>query len=313
MRIDAPPLPRLEIRDLRLVLALARSGTTAQAGAILHLTQPAVSRALLAAEERLGTKLFDRTARGLVLTEAGKRLVEGATQVLVTLGELEQRVREPIPQPVRLRLVCECYTAYHWLPSALTRLRTTLPNLEISLAVEHTSNPVRALASGEVDVALLTTAPVPRGPLEQRRAFADEVIFLLSASHPLAERKALTRDDLQAYPLLIGQTPAAEQQWFMTRTFGRRRPRLRIEHLPLTEAIIDVARAGLGIAVLSEWIAAPHLARGDLVVRRLTSGPLERPWRIAWRREHADAARSLSAVLAASAPRGVFAAHARAS
>src|SRR5690348_7559774 len=128
MRIENPPLPRLEIRDLRLVLALASSGTTAQAGAILHLTQPAVSRALLAAEERLGTKLFDRTARGLVLTEAGQRLVEGATQVLVTLGELEQRVREPIPAPVRLRLVCECYTAYHWLPSALTRLRTTLPN-----------------------------------------------------------------------------------------------------------------------------------------------------------------------------------------
>src|SRR5689334_23051622 len=110
-----PPLPRLEIRDLRLVLALASSGTTAQAGATLHLTQPAVSRALLAAEDRLGTKLFERTPRGLVPTEAGQRLVEGAAAVLVGLGDLEQRVREPLAQPMQLRLVCECYTAYHWL------------------------------------------------------------------------------------------------------------------------------------------------------------------------------------------------------
>ncbi|RKH99380.1 LysR family transcriptional regulator [Corallococcus sp. AB038B] len=301
----APPSPRLDVRDLRVVLALASAGTTARAAAALHLTQPAVSRALLAAEERLGTRLFDRTPRGLVPTPAGQELVAGATRILVELGDLEHRVRAPVAPSIRLRLVCECYTAYHWLPSALVTLRKSLPGLHLSLAVEHTQDPVPALVAGELDVALLTTSTVPRAGLETRPLFSDEIIFVVAASHPLASRRALTREDLREHTILTGQTPAAESQWFMTQVFGRERPRLRVERLPLTEAILDVARAGLGVAVLSEWISTPHLGKGDLVVKRLASGPLRRPWRMAWRKETGDSALRLLAALESTVPRGL--------
>ncbi|NPD23025.1 LysR family transcriptional regulator [Corallococcus exiguus] len=301
----APPSPRLDVRDLRVVLALAAAGTTARAAAALHLTQPAVSRALLAAEERLGTRLFDRTPRGLVPTPAGQELVAGATRILVELGDLEHRVRAPVAPSIRLRLVCECYTAYHWLPSALVTLRKSLPGLHLSLAVEHTQDPVPALVAGELDVALLTTSTVPRAGLETRPLFSDEIIFVVAASHPLASRRALTREDLREHTILTGQTPAAESQWFMTQVFGRERPRLRVERLPLTEAILDVARAGLGVAVLSEWISTPHLGKGDLVVKRLASGPLRRPWRMAWRKETGDSALRLLAALESTVPRGL--------
>jgi LysR family transcriptional regulator for metE and metH len=85
--------------------------------------------------------------------------------------------------------------------------------------------------------------------------------------------------------------------------FGRARPNLRFERVPLTEALLDLARAGMGVVVLSEWMAAPHLGRGDLVTRRLQKGPLRRPWRLAWRREIGDAGPRLLAALTASAPR----------
>ncbi|MFB1481579.1 LysR family transcriptional regulator [Corallococcus sp. RDP092CA] len=303
--IAPPPSPRLDVRDLRVVLALASAGTTARAAAALHLTQPAVSRALLAAEERLGTRLFDRSPRGLVPTPAGQELVEGATRLLVALGDLEHRVRAPVAPAIHLRLVCECYTAYHWLPSALVTLRKSLPGLHLSLAVEHTRDPVPALLEGALDVALLTAASVPRAGLEVRPLFSDEIVFVVAASHPLAARRALSLDDLRENTLLAGQTPAAESHWFVSQVFGRERPRLRLERLPLTEAILDVARAGLGIAVLSEWITTPHLGRGDLVVKRLASGPLRRPWRMAWRKEVGDAALRLLAALESTAPRGL--------
>jgi LysR family transcriptional regulator for metE and metH len=303
--IALPPSPRLEVRDLRVVLALASAGTTARAAAVLHLTQPAVSRALLSAEDRLGTRLFERTPRGLVPTPAGQELVAGATRLLVELGDLEHRVRAPAAAPIRLRLVCECYTAYHWLPSALASLRGSLPGLELTLAVEHTQAPVPALVAGDIDIALLTTSPVPRSGLEERQIFSDEVVFIMATSHPLASRRTLTRDDLRGCTLLTGQTPPAEAQWFMTRVFGRERPRLRVERIPLTEAILDVARAGMGVAVLSEWVASPHLERGGLVAKRLASGPLRRPWRMAWRREAREAALRLMAALETSPPRGL--------
>jgi LysR family transcriptional regulator, regulator for metE and metH len=303
--IDKLPAPRLEVRDLRVVLALAAAGTTAQAAAILHLTQPAVSRALLSAEERLGTQLFERTSRGLTSTAAGRRLVAEAGPLLIALDELEQRVRAPVPTTQALRLVCECYTAYHWLPSVLKSLRTSLPDLELSLAVERTADPVAALTAGDIDVALLTSASVPttpRGALIERRLFSDEVVFVMSPTHPLATRRTLASADLLGERLLLSGSPASEQRWFMGKVFGRERPKLSFLRLPLTEAIIEVARAGMGVAILSEWIASPHFARGELVAKRLASGPLLRPWRIAYRRDIADAARRLQTALEASVP-----------
>lgn len=302
-----PPSPRLDARDLRLVLALAGAGTTARAAALLHLTQPAVSRALLGAEGRLGTRLFERTPRGLVPTEAGRRLVEGAPGLLAALGDLEHRVRAPAPAPTRLRLVCECYTAYHWLPTVLAGLRRSLPELRVALELRHTEAPVPALERGDIDVALLTTSAVPRGLLGERPAFSDEVLFLVAASHPLAARRVLRPADLKQHPLLTGRTPPAAQQWFLTRVFGRQRPPLRVEVLPITEAVVEMARAGLGVAVLSEWIAQPHLGQGGLVPLRLATGPLQRPWRLAWRPEVADAAARLLPALQATAPRRLLA------
>src|SRR3954471_22235015 len=82
--------PQLEVRDLELVLALAESGSTARAASRLHLTQSAISRALTKAEERVGLRLFERVARGVVPTRAGERLIAGAPRLLGDLRQLER-------------------------------------------------------------------------------------------------------------------------------------------------------------------------------------------------------------------------------
>ncbi len=301
--IPEAPAPQLDVRDLRLVLALSSAGSTARAASLLHLTQPAVSRALLAVEDKLEARLFERNARGLQLTAAGHTLVAGAERVLTALIDLEHRVRTPPSAPQKLRIVCECYTAYHWLPSALRQLRETLPDFDVTIAVDHTEAPVEALAAGEIDVALLTTAVVPRGPLRERPLFSDEVVFVMAVDHPLASKKTLTPADLRTSTLLTSRVPAGEAHWFASAVFGRSRPKLKVERLPLTEAILDVARAGVGVAVMSEWIAGPHLGKGDLLTKRLASGPLRRPWRLAYRSELEPAALRLLSVLEDAPPR----------
>jgi LysR family transcriptional regulator for metE and metH len=293
----------LEVRELKLVRALANAGSTARAASLLHVTQPAISRALLALEDKLATQLFERAPRGLELTAAGRRLLEGGERILAELSDLEERVRRPPAEPSRLRIVCECYTAYHWLPSALRRLRESLPEFDVRLKVEHTDAPVAALEAGDIDVALLTTARVPRGVLRECQLFTDEVVFVMAPNHPLAGKKALTRADLRATTLLGSRPPPAETQWFMNAVFGRARPKLHFERLPLTEAILEMARAGMGIAVQSEWIAGPHLGGTDLITKRLATGPLLRPWRMAYRHESEAAALRLAAVLRATLPR----------
>jgi LysR family transcriptional regulator, regulator for metE and metH len=295
--------PRLEIRDLQVVLAVAGARSTAKAAETLHLSQSAVSRAILSAEDKLGARLFDRTVRGLAPTLAGQRLIDAAGPFLAQLADLESVVATSVEATVNVRLVCECYTAYRWLPSALAKLRPNLPRLEVTLAVEHTNAPVAALMSGEADIALLTTSTV-RGRVREEPLFEDEIVFVVGTSHPLARETAITTADLRENVLITSATtPPAEAQWFYTRVFGRRIPKLKFLRFPLTEAIIDATRAGMGVAIMSEWIASGYLGGGDVVVKRLKTGPLLRPWRIAFRPELAIAAGRLAQALGGSTPR----------
>ena len=302
--IDLPSSPRLDSRDLRLVLTLASARTTAAAASRLHVTQSAVSRALLSTEERLAVRLFDRTPRGLEPTPAGQTLIANAPRVLDGLVELETQMRGPASARRRLRLVCECYTAYHWMPSALERLRSSMPGVELSIALDATSDPIGNLQDGEIDVALVSEARLPRSRrLSHKPLFADEVVFVLAASHRLAARATLLRSDLEGEALLTSRLPTPDMHWFNKPLALRQAPALRFQALPLTEAVVDFARAGLGIGVLSEWVAEPHLRRGDVVARRLASGPLRRPWHLVWRNEAADAAMALWRALETAAPR----------
>jgi LysR family transcriptional regulator for metE and metH len=294
------PKPHLDVRDLELVLALAEAGTTVRAASRIHLTQSAVSRGLLAVEDKLGLPLFTRAAKGLTPTPAGEQLIAGAGAVLAQLVELERRTRTP-HAAVRVRLVCQCYTAYRWLPSAIASLRRSMPSLEIELAFEHTGDPASALHAGEIEVAFLTTGRV-RAPVREAPLFADEIVFVVAADHPLADRATLTAGDLASYPLIGStSTPEPEVRWFTRAVFGKRLPSVERLTFPLTEATIDAARAGMGVAVLSEWIAKPYLD-GSIVAKRMRKR-LVRPWRIAFRPEYAEAARQLAAAIGGLAPR----------
>ena len=304
MRHIGPPASRLDAHDLRLVLALARAGSTASAASALNLTQPAVSRALLGLEGRLGIRLFERTPRGLQATSSGLALIDGAPGVLAELQALEARVTKPGPQRVQARMVCECYTAYHWMPMTLRKLRERRPELDIALAIEHTTDPVSALEDGNIDIALVTDAALPRrSHIMSAPLFGDEVVFVMSRSNALAAKKVLSREDLRSVTLLTSHLPTPGMTWFNAAVSTRGDGPLKIQLLPLTEALLDFARAGMGVAVLSEWLAEPHLRTGELVARRLGTGPLRRPWRMLWRAEHEATARELITILAGTAPR----------
>lgn len=295
--------PRLDVRDLQVLLAVASARSTAKASEALHLSQSAVSRAILSAEDKIGARLFDRTVRGLAPTLAGQRLIDAAGPFLAQLADLESVVATSAGEAVNVRLVCECYTAYRWLPSALAKLRPNLPRLDVTLAVEHTHAPVAALQSGDADVALLTTSTV-RGRIREEALFEDEIVFVVGASHPLARESVITTADLRDNVLITSATtPPAEAQWFYSRVFGRRIPKLKFLRFPLTEAIIDATRAGMGVAIMSEWIASGYLGGGDVVVKRLKTGALLRPWRIAFRPELAIPAGRLAQALVGSTPR----------
>ena len=163
----------LEIRHLRLVAAVAEVGSLTRAGDQLHLTQSALSHQLRDIESRLGTALFLRVGKRLVLTTAGERLLASATDVLDRLQQAEHDIREMSRDRAgSLRITTECYTCYHWLPPLLLHFRRTFPRVQVSIDVEATHHPVKMLLAGKIDLGLMST-PVRDRRLVSRRVFDD--------------------------------------------------------------------------------------------------------------------------------------------
>ncbi len=298
MSISVAVPPQLEIKDLRVVLAVARCGTTAAAGGELHLTQSAVSRALAVAEERAGVALFTRTAKGLVPTDAGARAVELAPDVLASLGALERAVRAPTIRPPRIRFAAECFMAYPWVARMVGRLRGR--GLAVELCVSSTHRATEALAAGDLDAAMLL-GRTPEG-CASLPLLEDELVFVVGKAHPLAAEPHLLPRHIASHRLFV-PTATASDAWFLRKVFGARRPALRVERIPITEAIVELSRAGEGLGVLSGWVAGAYLDEGSgLTIKRLRKGSLQRTWSLSFRPDLGPIGDELASALVAASP-----------
>src|SRR5688572_6991401 len=110
----------LDVPDLALVREVAGTGSLTRAGTRLHLTQSALSHRLRAVESRLGTPLFLRLGKKMVLTAAGERVLSTARRVLDELERADAELRVlALDGGGVLRLCTQCYTGYHWLSPLL--------------------------------------------------------------------------------------------------------------------------------------------------------------------------------------------------
>ena len=302
----------LDIRHLRLLLAVAEEGTLTRAASRLHLTQSALSHQLREAEKSVGRPLFLRGPRRMTLTAAGDRLLRSARTVLDELGAAELEIggfrRE---SEGTLRLATECYTCYHWLPSALATFEKSHPQVDVQIVAEATRRPLPALLEGALDVAIVCGA-VRNASLKLTPLFRDEMVAVVPAGHRLGRSRfisaadfapatsstyAAPREDLTIFREVLGPAGVRPRRWIP---------------MEITEAIVELVKAGQGVSVMARWAAEPYAAGGKLVLRRLTEKGIGRLWSAATRR-HKTAplylAGFVEALLAATGrPRGILAA-----
>src|ERR1051325_6288769 len=180
----------LEIRHLLLVAAVSEEGTLTKASTRLHPTQSALSHQLLDLEERLGTQLFHRVSKRMILTAAGERILASAKRVLDDLRHAEEEVRLLVEEKRGLlRITTECYTCYHWLPALLARFRKKHPGVDVRIDIASTKRPFDALVEGSIDLALVSEE-VDDKRLRVTPLFDDEQL-VMAPDHPLAGREAI--------------------------------------------------------------------------------------------------------------------------
>ena len=271
------PDPRLEIRHLRLLAAVADEGTVTRAGRRLHATQSALSHQLRDAEEKLGAALFLRIGRRMVLTPAGERLLASARKVLEELHTAEAQIRG-LDGETRgvIRVSTECYTCYHWLPTVLKKFHAKFPGVDVNIVLDATSNPITALLEGKLDVAVSTFTARNKN-LRFTLTCEDELMVILGPKHPLAARSHIQPRDLAGESVFC--YPPREESTLVKKVLRPARVEpVRVVEVPLTESIVDMVSSGLGVALMAHWAIRNYISSGTIVARSLSKSGFRRRW-----------------------------------
>ena len=275
----------IELRHLRLVAALAAHGTVTAAARALSLSQSALSHQLRELELRLRTPLYVRTPRRMIPTAAGEQLAAVVARVSKELRQYELEVRNGRYSDAtgQIRLVAESHTTYHWLPQVLQSFREEWPGIDVQMRPEYAHSVFHALRDGLVDMGLVQTGSSD-GRIVTRFLFDDTYVLVVPPRHALHDRPFVPLDTLADEQLLVNGIgpggPVVDEILGPAGVVPQ-----RVTYMPLTETILEMVAAGMGVSILSKWAVRPWLAAGRVRALRLTEFGLSRRWYVATRKD----------------------------
>jgi DNA-binding transcriptional LysR family regulator len=273
-------------RQLEALAAVARTGSVTGAARALRLSQPTVSEHLRNLERALGVRLAYRGEGRIRLTGPGRRMAEGAADLVRRRANLLAAIRSSGAE-VRgpLRIGASTVPARYLLPRVLRILHRSHPHLPVTVHTGNTEQAISWVRSGEVDLAWVGGRPSDRS-LAHRPAGEDRLVLLVLANRPLASRRILAPVALRGVPILVREAGSGTQAALEAIL---RRAGLELgRDVPIaaevggTETLVASVRAGLGVGVVSS-LSVP-------ADPRLTSVPLSGPngrrrFHLVWRRD----------------------------
>ncbi|MFF2023741.1 LysR family transcriptional regulator [Streptomyces sp. NPDC058171] len=282
----------IEARHLRVLRAVAATGSFSAAARELGCTQPAVSQQMKALEASSGTPLIVRAGREMRLTQAGEALVRHAAGILAGLTAAEEEVAAIAGlRAGRVRLVSFPSGSSTLVPAALAALRAAHPGTRVSLVEAEPPRSVEMLREGDCDVALAFHYADPAGTegadgavegaggrlpeewtdLTVRPLFADRLVGLVPEGHPLADAGTVRIEEFADDPWIAG-CPRCRRQLVDVCENAGFTPRIDFatDDYP---AVTGLVGAGLGVAVLPELALESVRPKG---VRTVTVEPAVR-------------------------------------
>ncbi|MER5280090.1 LysR family transcriptional regulator [Streptomyces sp. NPDC002809] len=242
----------IEARHLRVLRAVAGTGSFSAAARELGCTQPAVSQQMKALESSAGTTLLIRTGREMRLTQAGEALVRHASGILAGLTAAEEEVAAIAGlRAGRVRLVSFPSGSSTLVPGALAALRAAHPGTRVSLVEAEPPRSVEMLRDGDCDIALAFRYGTPGAEWDDlvvRPLLTDRLIGLVPEGHELADRAEVGIGELAGEPWIAG-CPRCRRQLVEVCEASGFTPRIDFatDDYP---AVIGLVGAGLGVAVL---------------------------------------------------------------
>ena len=242
---------------IRVFHAVAEAGSFTRAAERLNLSQSAISRQMGALEEDLGTALFHRHARGLVLTEQGEILQEAARSVAARMRDAEAQLSESKDRPAgHLRINTTIGFGVGWLTPHLDEFCARYPDINLTLLVQDSEVD---LAMREADVAIRMQPPT-QPDLVRRKLMVGHTHLYAAESYIARHGEPASLSDLDGHALIVygneNAPPAPSLNWLVHVGQDEQQP-LRQAKLTVNNviAMLRAAESGLGIATLPDYLA----------------------------------------------------------
>jgi DNA-binding transcriptional LysR family regulator len=194
----------MDLNSLNAFLAVADTGSFSKAAEKIFLSQPAVSKRILALESRLNAKLFDRVGRQVHLTEAGRvlyaksrALLHELTEVKRTLGNLNSGVG------TELSFATSHHVALHRLPKPLKAFHKKYPNTRLTLSFMESEKACQTVAQGDLEMAIVTLPSRIHAPLRAEKIWGDPLKIVVARDHALARKRSISIQNLSEFPAIL--------------------------------------------------------------------------------------------------------------
>ena len=271
----------MEIKHLKLIETVSEEGSLTKAVDKLFLTQSALSHQLKEMETQLGTQIFHRVNKKLVLTGAGKIVLKSAKKILREIDDTKLEIKKYISGETGIiRLATECYTCYHWVPSLLQQFNFEFPKVDIRIHPEYTNDPLKALLNGKIDLAI-TCNPIDDPNIKYKELSIDEQVAVVPEGHSWTKKDYVTAEDFENQTLFIYDHPVESTSVYRNLIEPAGIKLKDVVAIQLTEATIEMVKAGLGIKVMATWALKPYLSSNRIATVRVTKNGLHRTWYVA--------------------------------
>ena len=244
----------MELHQLRYFVAVADEGNFSRAAAKVRVAQPSLSQQIRKLEAEMGQPLFDRLPRSVVLTEAGRCLLEYARQILASIGDARRCVDElkgKIAGHVAVGAIPTI--APYVLPQLVVTFQKHYPDVTLHIVEDVTAGIIQRIEAGELDVALASTCQ--QSPTLRREHLGNEpLLALVPEGHPLTKQTVVSFEDLKSQRfLLLHEMHCLSQQVHHLLESRRLLPEVALAGSQLS-TIANMVAAGIGLSIIPQMM-----------------------------------------------------------
>jgi DNA-binding transcriptional LysR family regulator len=271
----------MELHSLKVFLTVASEKSFSRAAEKLLRTQPAISLAIQRLESVLGEKLIDRSAKDLLLTDAGKIVLEYARRFENLQGDLENALAELRDKSAGRLTIGANESSTLYLLDHIEDYRRRYPKVKVQIRRSVSSKIPAELIDGDLELGILTYDPEDER-LISKVIYTDHLAFIVSPAHRLASRKELSITELGA-ETFIAHNVVSPYRGMVIREFQRHKVPLNMDlEMPTVEAIRKMVERNEGVAFLPRMCVEEELRHGLVREVKVKEMEMERKIRLAY-------------------------------